>query len=199
MVPRRNHGPIVAVDLSDPANPIALSVQYTGWGADPRARRLPHLDRAANLDDFKQGLQFFDFGSQNWAYADVDGNIAYFTSGELPLREDLQTLETADGGIPPFLIRDGTHTLRHEWLPAGTTRRAGAGDPLPDPPLRGDAPDGQPDPGGTSPTPTTIRWGRATTTIRSTSAGTAAASSTSASATTGATGSAASSRCSRGS
>jgi penicillin amidase len=125
VVPRRNHGPIVAVDLSDPANPIALSVQYTGWGATRELDAFRIWNRAANLDEFKQGLQFFDFGSQNWAYADVDGNIAYFTSGELPLREDLQTLAAADGGIPPFLIRDGTHTLRHEWLPAGATREPG--------------------------------------------------------------------------
>ncbi|HTG36387.1 MAG TPA: penicillin acylase family protein [Thermoanaerobaculia bacterium] len=121
VVPRRNRGPIVAVDLSDPTNPIGLSVQYTGWGATRELDAFRTWSRAASLDEFKQGLQFFDFGSQNWAYADVDGNIAYFTSGELPLREDLQTLGAPDGGIPPFLIRDGTHTLRHEWLPAGST------------------------------------------------------------------------------
>jgi penicillin G amidase len=120
VVPRRNHGPIVAVDLSDPANPIGLSVQYTGWGPTRELDAFRIFDRANNLDDFKQGLQYFDFGSQNFAYADVDGNIAYFTSGELPLREDLQTLGHADGGIPPFFIRDGTHTLKHEWLPLGS-------------------------------------------------------------------------------
>jgi penicillin amidase len=125
VVPRRNHGPIVAVDLSDPANPIGLSVQYTGWGPTRELDAFRTFDRAGSLDEFKQGLQYFDFGSQNFAYADVDGNIAYFTSGELPLREDLQTLEAPDGGIPPFLIRDGTHTLRHEWLPAGSTTEPG--------------------------------------------------------------------------
>jgi penicillin amidase len=116
VVPRRNHGPIVAVDLSDPKNPIGLSVQYTGWGPTRELDAFRIWNRAGNLDEFKQGLQYFDFGSQSFAYADVDGNIAYFTSGWLPLREDLQTLAAPDGGIPPFLIRDGTHTLRHEWL-----------------------------------------------------------------------------------
>jgi penicillin amidase len=118
VVPRRNHGPIVAVDLSDPANPIGLSVQYTGWGPTAELDAFRIWDRAATLDEFKQGLQSFQFGSQNFSYADVDGNIAYFTSGQLPLREDLQTLGHADGGIPPYFIRDGTHTLKHEWLPA---------------------------------------------------------------------------------
>jgi penicillin amidase len=125
VVPRRNHGPIVAVDLSDPANPIGLSVQYTGWGTTKELDAFRAWDRAANLDQFKLGLQSFDFGSQNWSYADVDGNIAYFTSAELPLREDLQTLGHADGGIPPWFIRDGTHTLKHEWLPATTTPEPG--------------------------------------------------------------------------
>ena len=64
---------------------------------------------------FKQGLQFFDFGSQNWGYADVAGNIAYFASGEFPIREDIDagTLH----GNPPYLIRDGTGG--NEWKALG--------------------------------------------------------------------------------
>ena len=61
-------------------------------------------------------LEFFDVGSQNWAYTDRAGNIAYFTSAEMPLREDLQTLNQPDG-TPPFLLRDGTGQLQNEWLP----------------------------------------------------------------------------------
>jgi penicillin amidase len=125
VVPRRNNGPIVEIDLSDPHNPIALSIQYTGWGATRELDAFRTWNRAGNLAQFKQGLQWFDAGSQNWSYADIDGNIAYFTSAEMPLREDLQTLERADGGVPPWLIRDGTHTLKHEWLPAVSPREPG--------------------------------------------------------------------------
>ncbi len=117
VVPRRNHGPIVQVDAST-SPPIALSVQYTGWRDTYELEAFLRFMRAADLDDFTDGLQYFDVGSQNWAYADVDGTIAYFTSGEMPLREDLQNLNFPDGGMPPFLIRDGTGTLAHEWLPA---------------------------------------------------------------------------------
>jgi penicillin amidase len=116
IVPRRNRGPIIQVDLSEQP-PVALSVQYTGFRATFEFEAFLRFMRAGTVPEFRAGVQFFDFGSQNWAYADVDGNIAYFTSGELPLREDLQNLGFPDGGIPPFLIRDGTHTLRHEWLP----------------------------------------------------------------------------------
>jgi penicillin amidase len=120
IVPRRNHGPIVALDLADPEAPAALSVQYSGWGPTRELDAFRAWNRAATLDDFRDGLQYFDVGSQNFAWADTAGNVAYFTSAEMPLREDLQELATADGGIPPFLIRDGTHTLRHEWLPVET-------------------------------------------------------------------------------
>jgi penicillin amidase len=125
VVPRRNNGPIVAVDLSDPAHPSALSVQYTGWGPTRELAAFQTWNRASNLAEFKAGLPLFDVGSQNFSYADDRGNIAYFTSAAMPLREDLQTLERPDGGVPPFLIRDGTHTLKHEWLPAGSQREPG--------------------------------------------------------------------------
>ena len=49
--------------------------------------------------------------------SDIDGNIAAFATGEMPLRDDLQNLERPDGA-PPFLIRNGSGTRRHEWLPA---------------------------------------------------------------------------------
>lgn len=117
IVPRRNHGPIVAVDLGNPAGPAALSVQYTGWGPTRELDAFRAFSRAITVDDFREGLEYFDVGSQNFAWADVFDNVAYFTSAEMPLREDLQQLMAPDGGIPPFLVRDGTHTLRHEWLP----------------------------------------------------------------------------------
>lgn len=117
LVPRRNMGPIVALDLSDPEAPVALSVQYTGWGPTQELDAFQVWHRVGSVEEFRDALQFFDVGSQNFAYADVSGNVAYFTSAEMPLREDLQQLQAPDGGIPPFFIRDGTHTLRHEWLP----------------------------------------------------------------------------------
>ena len=61
-----------------------------------------------------KALQNFDFGSQNFAYADVDGNIAYYTSGELPLREDLEA--GAVVGLPPMFVRNGEGG--NEWLKA---------------------------------------------------------------------------------
>jgi penicillin amidase len=109
--PRRNNGPILGF-LGD----SALINQYTGWGATKEMTFVREMDRAKNMDEFKDALQYFDFGSQNWIYGDVEGNIGYFTSAEKPLRADLAS-GTVDGGIPPWIIRDGTGALNHEWLP----------------------------------------------------------------------------------
>jgi penicillin G amidase len=110
IVPRRNNGPIIQLDQ---AAGTALSVQYTGFSATRELDTFLIWDDARNLDDFRRGLELFDVGGQNWAYADVEGNIAYFTSAELPLREDLQA--GAVDGLPPYFIRNGAGG--NEWLP----------------------------------------------------------------------------------
>ena len=115
VVPRRNNGPLVTAPAADAGGRVtAISVQYTGFSATREIETFLSFGRAGSVDEFRQALQFFDVGSQNWAYADVDGNIAYFTSAELPLREDLQA--GAVEGLPPYFVRDGSGALRHEWI-----------------------------------------------------------------------------------
>jgi penicillin G amidase len=110
VVPRRNNGPLVFADV---ASGVGISVQYTGFSATGELETFRLWNRARNLDEFREGLASFDFGSQNWAYADVHGNLAYFTSAEMPLREDLEAGVVE--GLPPFFVRDGTGG--NEWLP----------------------------------------------------------------------------------
>ncbi len=111
IVPRRNNGPVVSITGN-----TGLSVQYTGWGPTFELESFRAIVRAQNLEQFRAALTQFDFGSQNFGYADVDGNIAYFTSAEMPIRDDLQNLNNVDGS-PPFLVRDGSGARRNEWLP----------------------------------------------------------------------------------
>ena len=110
IVPRRNQGPIISLDL---ARGTALSVQYTGFGATKELQGIIGFNEAGNLDDFRGATQFFDTGSFNFAYGDLDGNIAYLTTGEVPVREDLQAGTV--NGLPPFFIRNGV--VGNEWLP----------------------------------------------------------------------------------
>jgi len=114
IVPRRDNGPIV--QLTPPTQSSAgsaLSVQYTGFSPTFELETFLMWDQARDLDQFEQGLPFFAVGSQNWAYADAHGNIAYFTSAEMPVREDLQAGTV--NGLPPWFIRNGQGG--NEWLP----------------------------------------------------------------------------------
>jgi len=117
IVPR--HGPIFPQTLQPypfPANHSggsAISIQFTGLYPTRELETFFVWNQATNLADFKAGLQLFDFGSQNWAYSDDAGNIAYFASGEFPIREDINAGSLV--GNPPYLIRDGTGG--NEWIP----------------------------------------------------------------------------------
>jgi penicillin amidase len=110
VVPRRNFGPIISLDL---AHGTALSVQYSGTAPTREIDGFRTWNTAKNLDDFRRGVTYLTVGSFNWAVADADGNLAYLTSGELPLREDLQA--NAPKGLPPYFLRDGTGG--NEWMP----------------------------------------------------------------------------------
>ncbi|HEX2165572.1 MAG TPA: penicillin acylase family protein, partial [Thermoanaerobaculia bacterium] len=123
IVPRRNMGPIVALDVE---TGTAISVQYTGFSGTRELDTFRLWNRARSLVGFVEALQLFDFGSQNWVVADVLGQIAYFTSGELPLREDLQAGTVS--GAPPWMLRDGTGG--NEWLPLDGPPPAGQAVPF---------------------------------------------------------------------
>jgi penicillin G amidase len=106
VVPRRNNGPLISV------TPVPLSVQYTGFSATREPDFFRLLSRAHTVGEAIDAQRFFDFGAQNWMYVDDRGNIGYKTSGEIPLREDLQA--GAVDGLPPYFIRDGTGG--NEWI-----------------------------------------------------------------------------------
>lgn len=109
IVTRRN-APIVSLDLTTLAG---VSVQWVGHGPTRELETFAIWNEARNLEDFKRGLEYFDVGSQNWIYADVDNNIAYFTSGEMPIREDLQA--GAPAGLPPYFLRNGS-AGGNDWI-----------------------------------------------------------------------------------
>ena len=110
IIPRRNDGPVVDIDGNS-----GLSMAYTGHRDTHELTMFRKLDLASNMEEFKEALQYFDIGIQNVYRADVDGNIAWFTTSEKPMREDLAAF-TIDG-LPPWFIRDGTGAAANEWLP----------------------------------------------------------------------------------
>ncbi|HET8651083.1 MAG TPA: penicillin acylase family protein [Gaiellaceae bacterium] len=106
VVPRRNNGPLISVSP-------ALSVQFTGFAPTREPDFFRLLARAETVAEARAAVRYFDFGAQNWMVADRQGSIGYFTSGEIPLREDLQAGTV--NGLPPWFVRNGTGG--NEWIP----------------------------------------------------------------------------------
>lgn len=109
IVPRRNNGPIISLDLRAET---AISVQWTGFSGTRELEAAIIWNEARNLWEFRSGNALFSSAPLNLAYADTEGNIAYFAIGEVPVREDLQSGTV--NGLPPFFIRNGTGG--NEWL-----------------------------------------------------------------------------------
>ena len=102
------HGPLISL-----TGTTGLSVQHTGFYATREPDYFLELARAKNVGDAERALRYFDFGAQNWMFADDSGNIAYFSKREIPLREDLQAGTVA--GLPPYFIRNGVGG--NDWIP----------------------------------------------------------------------------------
>jgi penicillin amidase len=118
-VPFRSFGPIVDVEdetvIVGGGVTSAVVLQYTGLHATGEVQTFLTWNRARDLDDFRAGLARFDFGSQNWAYTDVEGNLGYFASAEAPLRADLEA-GPIDRTQAPAFIREGVSGLEN-WVP----------------------------------------------------------------------------------
>jgi len=106
VVPRRNQGPLLAVDGS-----TGISVQFTGSGPTRELDFFRLLSRAGTVGEAIDAERYADI-PLNWMFVDDRGNVGYQTSGEIPLREDLQAEIVA--GLPPFLLRNGTGG--NEWI-----------------------------------------------------------------------------------
>lgn len=108
--PRRNNGPVVDIEIIPGVGGTALTIQYTGFSETREADFFRLLNKAASLDDVRDALRYMDVGAQNFVIATRQGDVAYFTNAEVPLREDLEA------GVPgaPFFIRDGRGG--NEWL-----------------------------------------------------------------------------------
>lgn len=87
------HGPMMTPVLAGVTQPLALQ-----WTALRERSRLfasvMGIDRARNWDEFRAALKSWDVPSQNFVYADVDGNIGYQMPGRIPVRAK------GDGTVP---------------------------------------------------------------------------------------------------
>lgn len=81
-----HHGPImndVIGDLED-AEPMAL--RWTALEGGRLFRAVLLINLAKDWEEFRTALSYWDVPSQNFVYADVDGNIGYQSPGKIPMR-----------------------------------------------------------------------------------------------------------------
>ena len=72
----------------------ALSLRWTAFQVNATFRSVVQIDKARNFAEFRDALRSWDIPSQNFVYADVDGNIGYQAPGLVPIRAK------GDGTIP---------------------------------------------------------------------------------------------------
>jgi penicillin amidase len=109
------HGPVISDsygDLKDFAaqsgmqlpDHFAIALRWTALQPTFTFRAIWNMDIAQNWEEFRQAARDFAVPSQNFVYADVDGNIGYQMPGLIPIRA------SGDGRYPvPGWTDD------HEW------------------------------------------------------------------------------------
>jgi penicillin G amidase len=92
-------GPVISDFVPDAAtgepgahnddDPLAL--RWTALDAEPFFRAIFGLNRATGWESFRDALRAWNFGSMNFVYADVEGNIGYQMPGRVPIRTEGHT------------------------------------------------------------------------------------------------------------
>lgn len=84
---RTRHGPIISGVVGDtPGVPGPIAIRWTALEGVPQFQSIIQLNLAKNWDEFRKALSYWEAPSQNFVYADVDGNIGYQTPGRIPIR-----------------------------------------------------------------------------------------------------------------
>ena len=123
---RTHHGPIISdtygsLEDLDPATALeagaletskaetsgvyAVALSWTALKPTSTFVSVLMLNQAQNFDEFREALRLWDVPSQNFVYADVDGNIGYQMPGIVPIR-------TGGNGMLPVPGWTG----EHEWV-----------------------------------------------------------------------------------
>lgn len=104
-VPISKQGPIISevTAARKIGNHIALHWPALMQG-DTTLQSMLEINYAKNWPDFVNALHHFITPSQNFVYADIQGNIGYYLPGKIPIRAN---------GINPLPI---PFNKRHEWL-----------------------------------------------------------------------------------
>jgi len=85
---RTQHGPIMNPVLGSLPSAEPLALKWTALEGTYLFRAVHGINLATNWDEFRQALTYWDAPSQNFIYADIEGNIGYQSPGKIPIRAD---------------------------------------------------------------------------------------------------------------
>lgn len=74
-----------------------VSMRWTGHDMSREAEAIYRMNRSRSIDDFEDAVRSFKSPAMNFTYADVEGNVAIFSAGNIPVR-----------AYNPLLFRDGS-------------------------------------------------------------------------------------------
>jgi len=72
-------------------NEDPLALYWTGLEPSSLSQAVFGLNSATDWDEFRSALQYWDVPSQNFIYADIEGNIGYQMPGRIPIRSGNHT------------------------------------------------------------------------------------------------------------
>ncbi len=80
-----HRGPIVSGFRG--INDAVLTMRWSGYDQSDELLAVYSMNRATDWESFRKGVGYFKSISQNFAYADVNGNIGLVTGGGIPVRK----------------------------------------------------------------------------------------------------------------
>ncbi len=103
------HGPVISHD-----GDRDLALRWTAL--EPHALLFPFLkiDRARNWQEFTDALREFAGPTQNFVYADMDGNIGFYAAGWIPIRKQGDGTTSSAGDVDDY---DWSGTIPFDQLP----------------------------------------------------------------------------------
>jgi penicillin amidase len=78
------HGPIITPVVDDLSEAIAF--RWTALEPSRMSDAVLSLDRTSDWEEFRAALELWAVPSQNFVYADIEGNIGYQAPGQIPMR-----------------------------------------------------------------------------------------------------------------
>ncbi len=79
-----HHGPVISPTIQGEER--ALALRWTALEPSTLVQSVPMYNQARDWSEFTAALRLWDVPSHNFVYADVEGNIGYYTPGKVPIR-----------------------------------------------------------------------------------------------------------------